>query len=99
LIKGEVPAELQLELLEAAEARTTAKKLTLHADLKAKLKAYDTQLRKSAGDNLLKRYPDALSGGDAAKGRDIFLNNNAAACQKCHKLDARAAKSARSWSR
>ncbi|CAN5507953.1 c-type cytochrome [soil metagenome] len=87
LIDGMVPAEFQLELLDAAEARSTAKNLKLHADLKAKLKAYDTQLRKKAGDNLLKRYPDTLSGGDVARGREIFINNNAAACQKCHKLD------------
>jgi quinoprotein glucose dehydrogenase len=40
----------------------------------------------SKGDKLAP-YFDALEGGDAEKGRAIFLNNSAVYCQRCHKLD------------
>jgi quinoprotein glucose dehydrogenase len=86
-IKGEVPTAMKLEVIEAAEARTTAKKLKLHEDVKTKLSEHVAAIRKTAGQNLLKRYTDCLEGGDAAKGREVFLSNAAAACQRCHKLE------------
>ncbi len=84
---GAVPDELKLEVFEAAQARSTAKKLKLHADLKAKLADYDKLVRKNAGSKRDKRYPEILKGGDVARGREIFLNNAAVSCQRCHKLD------------
>ena len=32
-------------------------------------------------------YRETLAGGDAGRGRDIFLNKAAVQCQRCHKLD------------
>lgn len=85
--KGEVPGELKLDILEAAKARAEAAKLKLHADLRAKLKDIDTAARAAEKTDHLSRYRESLVGGDAAKGRDIFLNNSAVYCQRCHKLD------------
>ncbi len=87
LIAEKVPAELKLDVLEAAEARTQARKLKLHAPLKEKLAAYDKQVRAKAGQDYVKRNLEALAGGDAEKGKAIFLNNAAVYCQRCHKLD------------
>ena len=33
------------------------------------------------------RNSEALAGGDADRGRNLFLNNSAVYCQRCHKLD------------
>ncbi len=87
LIADKVPAEIQLDVLEAAQARTTTKNLKLHAPLREKLADYDKAVRAKAGQDLVKRYPDTLAGGDAEKGRAIFLNSAAVYCQRCHKLD------------
>jgi quinoprotein glucose dehydrogenase len=32
-------------------------------------------------------FLESLAGGDAEKGRNIFLNNSAVYCQRCHRLD------------
>jgi quinoprotein glucose dehydrogenase len=87
LIADKVPAELKLDVLEAAEARTRTKGLKLHAPLREKLADYDKTVRAKAGPDTVKRYPETLAGGDAERGRDIFLNNAAVYCQRCHKLD------------
>jgi quinoprotein glucose dehydrogenase len=87
LIAGTVPAELQLDVLEAAQQRATTKDLRLHAPLREKLRQYDRQVRAKAGDNLTLRFPEALAGGDAERGRRIFIENAAVSCQRCHKLD------------
>jgi quinoprotein glucose dehydrogenase len=84
LLANKVPAGLQLDLLEAAQARTKDRGANT---LRDKLAAYDKAVRAAAGSNLTKRYPEALEGGDAAKGREIFLANAAVYCQRCHKLD------------
>ncbi len=82
-----VPGELKLDVLEATKARAEKDKLKLHADLRAKLKAIDTAARAGEAKDHLSRYRESLAGGDAAKGRDIVLNNSAVYCQRCHKLD------------
>lgn len=81
LIAGQVMPELRLELLEACEARLS-KRVQLHADLRGKLTAYFEQVKSSG-----KRHSEALAGGDAERGREIFQHNSAVACQRCHKLD------------
>lgn len=87
LIRGDVPAELKLEIIEAAEARANSKKLKTHFDFRKKLAEYDRLIRKAAGKKTDMRFPETLSGGDAAQGRLVFLNNAAVSCQRCHKLD------------
>lgn len=82
---GKVPAELLLDVLDAAEVRTAAKKLKLTEPLKPKLDAYRTA--QSKAKDKLAAWSEALAGGDAENGRSIFLNNAAVYCQRCHRLD------------
>ena len=85
--KGKVAQEIQLDLLRAAKARTETKKLKLHAPLKAKLDTIDKVASGAEAKDHLAKYRETLAGGDATRGRDIFLNNSAVYCQRCHKLD------------
>ncbi|MCZ2344487.1 MAG: HEAT repeat domain-containing protein [Bacteroidales bacterium] len=84
---GQVPPELQLDILEAAQKRIQTPKLKLHTDLKAKLNVIEKAARQAEAQDPLARSRDTLYGGDAERGRSIFLNNSAVYCQRCHKLD------------
>lgn len=86
-LAGKVPDGLKLDVIEATKARAEKDKLKLHADLRGKLKEIDTAARAAEGKDHLSRYRESLAGGDSARGRDIFLNNAAVYCQRCHKLD------------
>jgi quinoprotein glucose dehydrogenase len=77
LVSKTVPAELQLDVLEAARLR--AKQAPA---LKAKLDEYE-RLRTAKGDELA-GWREALVGGNAERGRQIFLNKSEVACQRCH---------------
>ena len=87
---GKVPAGLVLDVLDAAESRAATPKLKLFAQLKPNVDKYRSAQAKLAdgpkGDKLA-AYLESLEGGDAEKGRNIFLNNSAVYCQRCHKLD------------
>lgn len=72
---GQVPAEIGLELVEAAEKREP---------LKGRLEAWRSG--RSDGD-VLAEWRVSLAGGDAQKGRDIFLNRASVSCQRCHKVE------------
>jgi quinoprotein glucose dehydrogenase len=76
LLAGEVSVDIQLELLEAAARRSAPA-------VKEKLARYEAS-RSAAG--LLDRFREALAGGDAAAGRDIFLHKDEVSCLRCHKL-------------
>lgn len=88
--ENKVPPALLLDVLEAAETRASTPKLKLSESLKKKVDAVRAAQIKAAnapnGDKLATHF-DALEGGDADRGRDIFLNNSAVYCQRCHKLD------------
>jgi quinoprotein glucose dehydrogenase len=71
-----VPVEIQLDVLEAAKRRGTA-------DLKEKLTKYQATLPK--GD-LLSAYREALAGGDAESGRQLFFDKTDLSCLRCHKV-------------
>jgi quinoprotein glucose dehydrogenase len=86
-LAGEVPDGLKLDVLEAARERANARRLRLHAPLRQKLTAIDQAARAAEKTDPLARYRESLSGGDAEKGRQIFLTNAAVYCQRCHKLD------------
>jgi len=90
LSAGKVPPALVLDVLDAAEKRVATPKLKLFSQLKPKVEKYRAAQAKLAegpkGDKLAS-YFDSLEGGDAVRGRDIFLNNTAVYCQRCHKLD------------
>ena len=74
---GELPAEVRLDLLEAAGQRRSA-------EISGRLKLFEQS--RSAADPLA-NWRETLAGGDAAKGRDIFLNKSDVSCVKCHKLN------------
>ena len=82
---GKVPAELLLDVLDAAEVRTKTAKVKVTEPLKAKLDAFRSAQAKSK--DKLAAWSDSLAGGDAENGRSIFLNNSAVYCQRCHRLD------------
>jgi quinoprotein glucose dehydrogenase len=76
LIAGKVKPELQLDVRQAASARNTppmVKKIVELVDSRPK-------------NDPLAHYRDTLAGGDAERGRDIFLNKAEVTCVKCHKL-------------
>ncbi len=81
---GAEPPAFSLEVIEAVQARVKSK-TTLHVPLKDSLAAFDKV--RSGRDDKLSAWSETLAGGDAEKGRAIFLNNNAVYCQRCHKLD------------
>ncbi|MEP6662452.1 MAG: PVC-type heme-binding CxxCH protein, partial [Verrucomicrobiota bacterium] len=76
LLQGTVPAELQLELLQAAAKRD-------NADIKIKLQKYNDARPKN--DDLAS-FRECLAGGNAAEGRKIFFERVEASCVRCHKV-------------
>jgi quinoprotein glucose dehydrogenase len=81
---GAEPPSFSLEVIEAVEARVKSK-TKLHVPLKEAQASFN-KVRASRDDKLA-TWSEALAGGDAEKGRAIFLNNNAVYCQRCHKLE------------
>jgi quinoprotein glucose dehydrogenase len=77
LLAKEVPAELQLDVLEAAARRGTAV-------LKEKLAQFEAARAKN---DHLARYSEALVGGDAESGRRIFFGRAEVSCLRCHKVN------------
>jgi quinoprotein glucose dehydrogenase len=76
LLAKDYPAELQLDLLDAAASRKSGK-------VWEKRKRYEDGLPK---DDPLAEFGPALAGGDAEAGRRIFLYKTEAACLRCHKV-------------
>ncbi len=77
IVRGDVPAALQLDILTAAESRKDTSD-----NIRSALEAYATTL--SSGDPA-GAYRVCLEGGDQDRGRDIFQNHIAAQCTACHK--------------
>jgi quinoprotein glucose dehydrogenase len=77
LLKKELPPEVHLDLLDAAAKHSTAK-------ITEQLASFEAARRK---DDHLAAYREALVGGDAERGRNIFLYKSEVTCLKCHKLD------------
>jgi quinoprotein glucose dehydrogenase len=88
---GKVPSELVLDVLDAAEQRLNTPKLKIYAPLKQDVEKYRATQNAVANDlrtgDKLAPYLESIAGGDAERGRTIFLNNSAVYCQRCHKLD------------
>ncbi len=78
-IGGALPAELQLELIEAATQRGTPR-------LKLKLAAAETATPK---DDPFAGKRHMLAGGDAKLGEQVFWQNTRAQCSRCHKVGTR----------
>lgn len=77
LLAGKAAPEVQLDLLNAAQARKTA-------PLLAKAEAYD---KARPADDHLRDYREALVGGDVTRGRDIFFGRSDVSCRRCHKIN------------
>lgn len=77
LLLGKVPADLQLDVLEAAAKRADAQ-------VKEKLGQFRTRQDARAGWS---QFSDCLAGGDAENGKRIFRENLQAACLRCHKVN------------
>jgi quinoprotein glucose dehydrogenase len=75
LIAGKVPAEIQLDLVEAAAA---------HPDtgVRRKLQQYEAAKPK---DDPLSVFREVLAGGNAQRGRTLFTERTELACLRCHK--------------
>jgi len=72
--KGEVPTEIQLDLIDAGRARP---------DLKSEVDAWEKALKT---DDELARYRVALSGGNAERGRELFFGRGELSCRRCHTI-------------
>ena len=77
LIAGNIPADTQLDILEAAATRS-AKPIP---DLLARFEA------SRSADDPLANYREAIFGGDAERGKNIFLNRTDLSCARCHRID------------
>ncbi len=76
LLKGQVPAEIQLDLLDASAGRSSA-------EVQEKLARFEAARPKN---DPLAAYREALVGGDAARGERIFREKAEVSCLKCHKI-------------
>jgi quinoprotein glucose dehydrogenase len=76
LLKNDLPPELHLDVLEAAAKRQAS-------GIKDGLAAFEKTRKK---DDDLAAWRESLVGGDAERGRNIFLYKAEVTCQKCHKV-------------
>ncbi len=74
LLAGNMPPELQLDVLEAAGQRPA---------FKALVSRYNDGLDRRG---VLAPYRETLAGGNAAAGRKIFLERADVSCARCHKI-------------
>jgi quinoprotein glucose dehydrogenase len=77
LLAGKVPADLQLDLLEAARGRPGK-------DIQDRLARFEAARPKS---DHLAAYREALVGGNAENGRWVFLAKAEVSCLRCHKIN------------
>jgi quinoprotein glucose dehydrogenase len=77
LLAGDVPKEIQLDVIEAAEKRSSPA-------VKEKLEKYQAMKPK---DDPTAEYREALYGGNAAEGKKIFFERPEASCVRCHKIN------------
>jgi quinoprotein glucose dehydrogenase len=75
LLQNRIPEAMQLELITAAKQRSSPR-------LKDLLRRYEEAMKQQP----LGPYRTALAGGDAERGRNIFLHKEAVSCLRCHKI-------------
>jgi len=74
---GKIPAEAQLEFIEAIEKRA-------NPELKAKFAAWQQSLL--TGADPLARFAFTMAGGDIERGETLFKEHALAQCLRCHKI-------------
>lgn len=77
LVKKDVAAEIQLDILEAAQDRKTP-------ELARLLKTYEATL---PANDPLAAYQVALAGGNPVRGEEIFFGRNEVSCRRCHMVN------------
>jgi quinoprotein glucose dehydrogenase len=77
LLDGELPKELQLDVIEAAQALRSW-------TLAGKIAQFESGLSK---DDALAAFRPSLYGGNAENGRKLFVENQQIACFRCHKIN------------
>ncbi len=77
---GRIDPKIQVELLEAVEARAAHGSQSL-----GRLVAERVETKKDL--SVLDRFAHCVEGGDAKAGRKVFLESAAASCLKCHAVD------------
>jgi quinoprotein glucose dehydrogenase len=77
LATGGFPAEAALELLAAAEASGDARVAERLAEYRAS---------RDVPDDPLAGYRETLFGGDAARGREVFVAKTSVSCVRCHRV-------------
>jgi len=77
LIAGQVPKELQLDLLEAAGKHSSP-------GIKQKVAKYEASKPK---EDVLISYEECLFGGNAEAGKKIFFERADVQCLRCHKIN------------
>ncbi|HEY2250371.1 MAG TPA: HEAT repeat domain-containing protein, partial [Planctomycetaceae bacterium] len=75
-LRGEVPPEIQLDLIEAAAKRPLPQ-------IQERLKQLQAA---GATDDPLAGYRISLAGGNAERGRKIFFERSELSCVRCHKI-------------
>ena len=78
LVAGKVPADLQLDVLDAAAARPA---------LKAAVAGWEASLPKTAESDV-NPWKVCLTGGNAEEGKKVFLEKVEVSCVRCHKINA-----------
>jgi quinoprotein glucose dehydrogenase len=76
LERGQTPAELQLDVVEAVSARELP-------EARERVRRFQASLQKGAA---IDRFRTSLVGGDAERGREIFTGHRVAQCVRCHKI-------------
>jgi quinoprotein glucose dehydrogenase len=76
LLADRVPAEIQLDLVEAAARRT-------EPVFREKLRQYEASKRK---DDPLSWYREVVAGGDVQRGMTLFTSKADVACLRCHQI-------------
>ncbi|MEZ6140047.1 MAG: HEAT repeat domain-containing protein [Zavarzinella sp.] len=74
LLDNQQPAELHLDILEAASSSKSN-------EVKQLLAQYE---KKRNPNDHLSAWRETLAGGDAERGKALFINNSAVQCQRCH---------------
>jgi quinoprotein glucose dehydrogenase len=77
LLADLVPIDVQLDLLQAAGG-------SLSDDVKQKLSRFESNRPQ---DNLVVSHRETLFGGDAERGRKVFIEKAAVSCVRCHKVN------------
>lgn len=76
LVDGDLDEEIQLDLIEAVEAHESG---SLAATLDQYMSAKE--------EDSTEEYSETLYGGNAERGQQIFYQNSAAQCIRCHAVD------------